>query len=67
MTCRRATTYETATARSPPTATSSRAHQPAKMGTLDPIEGLTDKSAGKDYFEVMRSNLKALQSGQGCS
>ena len=39
----------------------------AKMGTLDPIEGLTDKSAGKDYFEVMRSNLKALQSGQGCS
>jgi zinc transport system substrate-binding protein len=39
----------------------------AKMATLDPIEGLTDKSAGKDYFEVMRSNLKALQAGQGCS
>ena len=39
----------------------------AKMATLDPIEGLTDKSAGKDYFQVMRSNLKALQAGQGCS
>lgn len=39
----------------------------ATMATLDPIEGLTDKSEGKDYFEVMRSNLKALQAGQGCS
>ena len=39
----------------------------ARMATLDPIEGLTDQSGGKDYFEVMRSNLKALQAGQGCS
>jgi len=39
----------------------------ATMATLDPIEGLTSKSAGRDYFEVMRSNLKALQAGQGCS
>lgn len=39
----------------------------AKMATLDPIEGLTDKSLGKDYFEVMRANLKALRAGQGCS
>jgi zinc transport system substrate-binding protein len=39
----------------------------ARMATLDPIEGLTDQSNGKDYFEVMRSNLKALQAGQGCS
>jgi len=39
----------------------------ARMATLDPIEGLTDRSAGKDYFEVMRSNLTALQAGQGCS
>ncbi len=39
----------------------------AKMATLDPIEGLTDKSAGKDFFEVMHSNLKVLQAGQGCS
>ncbi len=39
----------------------------AKLATLDPIEGITDQSAGKDYFEVMRSNLKALQQGQACS
>jgi zinc transport system substrate-binding protein len=39
----------------------------ATMATLDPIEGLTKASAGKDYFGVMRSNLKALRAGQGCS
>ncbi|MDQ5839945.1 MAG: metal ABC transporter substrate-binding protein [Chloroflexota bacterium] len=39
----------------------------ARIATLDPIEGLTDKSAGKDYFEVMRSNLKTLRAGQSCS
>ncbi|HET7800037.1 MAG TPA: metal ABC transporter substrate-binding protein [Humibacillus xanthopallidus] len=39
----------------------------AKLGTLDPIEGITNESAGKDYFEVMRSNLGALQQGLGCS
>jgi zinc transport system substrate-binding protein len=39
----------------------------ATTATLDPIEGLTDESAGKDYFEVMRSNLVALRAGQGCS
>jgi len=38
----------------------------ARVATLDPIEGLTKQSSGKDYFEVMRSNLKALQAGQGC-
>ena len=38
----------------------------ARMRTLDPIEGLTRASAGKDYFEVMRSNLKALRTGQSC-
>jgi len=39
----------------------------AKLSTLDPIEGITSESAGKDYFEVMRSNLTALQQGLGCS
>jgi len=39
----------------------------ARLATLDPIEGLTKASHGTDYFEVMRSNLKALQAGQGCS
>lgn len=39
----------------------------AKLATLDPIEGINDKSAGSDYFEVMRSNLLALRQGQGCA
>lgn len=39
----------------------------AKVATLDPVEGITGESAGKDYFEVMRSNLAALRQGQACS
>ncbi|GAA2503337.1 metal ABC transporter substrate-binding protein [Terrabacter carboxydivorans] len=39
----------------------------AKVATLDPIEGITSASVGRDYFEVMRSNLVALRAGQGCS
>ncbi|MGO1166561.1 MAG: metal ABC transporter substrate-binding protein [Janibacter sp.] len=38
----------------------------AKVLVLDPIEGITDASEGDDYFEVMRSNLDAVQQGQGC-
>ncbi|MFD5077839.1 metal ABC transporter substrate-binding protein [Streptomyces sp. NPDC058371] len=32
---------------------------------LDPIEGITDKSRGGDYLQVMESNLKALQKALG--
>jgi len=39
----------------------------AQVAVLDPIEGLTDSSAGEDYLEVMRSNLEALTKGQECS
>lgn len=39
----------------------------AETAVLDPIEGLTDESAGSDYLEVMRSNLAALRAGQPCS
>lgn len=39
----------------------------AKVAVLDPLEGLTDESAGKDYLEVMRSNLATLRTGQQCS
>jgi zinc transport system substrate-binding protein len=39
----------------------------ASVATLDPIEGLTTASAGRDYLEVMRSNLATLRAGQGCS
>jgi zinc transport system substrate-binding protein len=38
----------------------------AKTEVLDPIEGLTDKSQGKDYLQVMRSNLANLKTGQPC-
>jgi zinc transport system substrate-binding protein len=39
----------------------------ATTAVLDPIEGLTDESEGSDYFEVMRSNLDNLRTGQGCT
>ncbi len=39
----------------------------AQVLVLDPVEGITDASAGRDYLEVMRANLTALQEGQGCS
>jgi zinc transport system substrate-binding protein len=39
----------------------------ATTAVLDPIEGLTDASAGHDYLEVMRSNLEVLRKGQACT
>ncbi|MFF3329709.1 metal ABC transporter substrate-binding protein [Streptomyces sp. NPDC002888] len=36
-----------------------------KTDVLDPIEGITKKSRGEDYFSVMKSNLKALQTALG--
>lgn len=39
----------------------------AKVDVLDPIEGITSASRGRDYFEVMRSNLATLRAGQECS
>ena len=38
-----------------------------QVAVLDPIEGLTDESAGEDYVQVMRTNLATLQEGQSCS
>ncbi len=38
----------------------------ATVQVLDPIEGITDSSAGTDYLEVMRSNLATLEKGQQC-
>ena len=34
---------------------------------LDPLEGLTDESAGGDYLEVMRANLETIRAGQACT
>ncbi|MFD5268779.1 metal ABC transporter substrate-binding protein [Streptomyces sp. NPDC058335] len=36
-----------------------------KTDVLDPIEGITEKSRGTDYFAVQRANLKALQTALG--
>jgi zinc transport system substrate-binding protein len=36
-----------------------------KTDVLDPIEGITKKSRGKDYFSVQQANLKALQKALG--
>lgn len=36
-----------------------------RTDVLDPIEGITSKSRGKDYFTVQRANLKALQQALG--
>ncbi|MFI9646240.1 metal ABC transporter substrate-binding protein [Streptomyces sp. NPDC052040] len=36
-----------------------------KTDVLDPIEGITAKSRGDDYFQVMQSNLRALRTALG--
>ncbi|ALV35814.1 metal ABC transporter substrate-binding protein [Streptomyces sp. CdTB01] len=36
-----------------------------RTDVLDPIEGITSKSRGTDYFSVQEANLKALQSALG--
>ncbi|UYQ62028.1 metal ABC transporter substrate-binding protein [Streptomyces peucetius] len=36
-----------------------------KTDVLDPLEGITDRSKGDDYIEVMRANLAALQKALG--
>ncbi|MEU6391972.1 metal ABC transporter substrate-binding protein [Streptomyces sp. NPDC046939] len=36
-----------------------------KTDVLDPIEGITEKSKGDDYLQVMESNLAALQKALG--
>ncbi|MGC9538430.1 metal ABC transporter substrate-binding protein [Streptomyces sp. UG1] len=36
-----------------------------KTDVLDPVEGITDKSKGDDYFSVMEANLTALRTALG--
>ncbi|MDT0542215.1 metal ABC transporter substrate-binding protein [Streptomyces lonegramiae] len=36
-----------------------------RTDVLDPIEGISGKSKGRDYFEVMHANLKALEKALG--
>jgi zinc transport system substrate-binding protein len=37
-----------------------------RSAVLDPIEGLSDRTAGEDYLSLMHSNLRALQEANGC-
>jgi zinc transport system substrate-binding protein len=57
--------YETLV--SPAIADTVAAETGAQTALLDPLEGLTDDSAGSDYLEVMRSNLDSIRAGQPCS
>ncbi|GAB3593987.1 zinc ABC transporter substrate-binding protein [Angustibacter peucedani] len=56
--------YETLV--SPAVARTVAAETGARTAVLDPLEGLSDASAGSTYGEVMRSNLATLRAGQGC-
>lgn len=38
----------------------------ARSAVLDPIEGLSDRTAGQDYLSLMRANLAALQEANDC-
>lgn len=37
-----------------------------RAAVLDPVEGLTDRTAQEDYLSLMRANLAALQEANGC-
>lgn len=37
-----------------------------RSAVLDPIEGLSDRTAGEDYLSLMRSNLHQLEEANGC-
>ncbi|MFG2608855.1 metal ABC transporter substrate-binding protein [Streptomyces anulatus] len=61
----KATTVFFETLASDKTATTLAKDTGLKTGVLDPLEGITDKSRGADYIEVMESNLAALQKALG--
>ncbi len=56
--------YETLT--SPAVAQAIAGDLGLKTDVLDPIEGINDSSRGKDYLEVMGTNLTALRTANGC-
>ena len=37
-----------------------------RVGVLDPLEGLSDKTADQTYLTLMRSNLATIQEGSDC-
>jgi len=38
-----------------------------ETAVLDPVEGLTDATAGEDYLSLMRTNLAAVQKANDCT
>jgi len=38
-----------------------------RAAVLDPLEGLSDRTAGQDYLSLMRANLAALEKADQCS
>jgi len=60
------TTIYTETLVDPAIADTIAAETGAATAVLDPLEGLTEASAGDDYLAVMRANLATLAAGQGC-
>jgi zinc transport system substrate-binding protein len=61
-----ATTVYAETLASPAVASTVARETGARLAVLDPLEGITDQSAGTDYPSVMRANLTALRAGQEC-
>ncbi|MFE7041237.1 metal ABC transporter substrate-binding protein [Streptomyces atratus] len=61
----KATTVFFETLASDKTAKTVAADTGLRTDVLDPLEGITDKSKGDNYFEVMQSNLAALQKALG--
>jgi zinc transport system substrate-binding protein len=51
---------------SPAVADTVAAETGARTAVLDPLEGLSDTSAGTDYLSVMRADLAQLKEGQPC-
>jgi zinc transport system substrate-binding protein len=56
--------YETLV--SPDVATAIAGDLGLRTDVLDPVEGITADSRGTDYLSVMRSNLTALRTANGC-
>ncbi len=59
-------TIYTETLASPATAEAVAKETGARTEVLDPIEGLDGSSRGRDYLEIMRSNLATLVRDQRC-
>ena len=60
------TTIFTETLASPAVADAIAGDLGLRTDVLDPIEGITDASRGRDYVAVMDANLVALQEANGC-